>query len=72
MTGAKLIQKDKMIWSVDLKKDQAEESARYLRDRGFSARIVRRLVRAEGVDVIGFVVVTDKAAAVRGAKGGAP
>lgn len=49
----------RVIWFLGLDKDRADEVAKDLRDRGRKARVYQRTMRAEGLSVWCYVVVTD-------------
>lgn len=45
------------IWCVELDKNRADEVAMGCREQGRRARVARRLVRAFGAEVVGYVVL---------------
>lgn len=54
------ISKSREIYCVDLTRERAMELVPQLREQGRNPRLHARLVRAEGIDVVGYVVVVDR------------
>lgn len=51
--------KNREIYCVDLLRERADELLPTLREQGRNPRVYKRLVRAEGIDMVGYVVVVD-------------
>jgi len=58
--GTSGLPRNREIYCVDLARERAEEIVPQLREQGRNPKIHKRLVRAEGIDVVGYVVVVDK------------